>query len=393
MKRLCGPSGDAPRHKRNAFDVLMPSRADSRFSEELWLVARRGYLEWGWGTFKESKDIRVTQTWQCNVSVKTNEMKVWTNIPSAAVPLKVVNETSFNAAHLMSFLQKNVRRGYCEAAVRCAAELMSKSFNQFARRLCIIMVEDVILHPALPLIVWCMVATSKGFVPSPLLVAACLGVVHEISACATKDYWPYDTLEWKRPPRGLYRDMGATPESTLLRCLMLRISFGGTPSDMNVVDQTLSGWCDRFGEKRCLPEPMVTDSSGVIPFGYMTDPPAVFGNGKCISMLQQHFTGCGIPSVLLRRVMYAFNARMLRLDDVPPSGVDYHITEVVATIVHRHPEYTIEEVKLAMWQCSSGINWRRLHARNDSAMEIWDAIEDTAGEYSMRFIAARIGAK
>lgn len=62
---------------------------------------------------------------------------------------------------LKSVLQKSVRRRRPLPAVRVAMELADKSLDDLLRRLPIIMLEDSMLHPDLPLLVWLMVASSK----------------------------------------------------------------------------------------------------------------------------------------------------------------------------------------------------------------------------------------
>lgn len=62
---------------------------------------------------------------------------------------------------LKSTLQKSVRRRRPLPAVRVAMELMDKAMGELLRRLPIIILEDSMLHPDLPLLVWAMVAESK----------------------------------------------------------------------------------------------------------------------------------------------------------------------------------------------------------------------------------------
>ena len=69
-------------------------------------------------------------------------------------------------------MQKAVRRGEVRAAVQCAVEMMRKrdkrgntGFNMLVRRVPVISIEDAVFHRDLPLVVWLVVATSKGFEP------------------------------------------------------------------------------------------------------------------------------------------------------------------------------------------------------------------------------------
>lgn len=62
---------------------------------------------------------------------------------------------------LKSILQKSIRRRRPLPAVRVAMELVDKALGELLRRLPIIILEDSMLHPDLPLLVWLMVAESK----------------------------------------------------------------------------------------------------------------------------------------------------------------------------------------------------------------------------------------
>jgi hypothetical protein len=83
--------------------------------------------------------------------------------------------TSLSASVLKSCLQKNIRRMHPAASVRTASELAShtdkQGFHELIRRLTIIVLEDACLHPALPLLVWLMMANSKGYIPTGELTA------------------------------------------------------------------------------------------------------------------------------------------------------------------------------------------------------------------------------
>ena len=45
--------------------------------------------------------------------------------------------------------------------MRCALELGCRSWSDLIRRLLVIVIEDGILHPDLPLLVWLMMAEAK----------------------------------------------------------------------------------------------------------------------------------------------------------------------------------------------------------------------------------------
>jgi hypothetical protein len=59
-----------------------------------------------------------------------------------------------------SVLQKAIRRGHPLVAVWLSYFMMQRLFVEFIRRLCIIIIEDVMLHPDYGVPVWMMGASS-----------------------------------------------------------------------------------------------------------------------------------------------------------------------------------------------------------------------------------------
>ena len=92
-------------------------------------------------------------------------------------------------SQLKSLLQKNIRLSRPAAAVRSAFQLMSVSVIEFLRRFSIIMLEDAVLHPSLPCIVWLTGALGKksGFVLRQHHVETLLAIVHEVASVGVKD--------------------------------------------------------------------------------------------------------------------------------------------------------------------------------------------------------------
>ncbi|EJK72884.1 hypothetical protein THAOC_05539 [Thalassiosira oceanica] len=91
------------------------------------------------------------------------ELALTSSIPSAsaALPRLVEKHSRLNPSHLKSCLQKSTRRRSGEQAVRVAMELIDRAYDQFIRRLPIIILEDSTLHPDFGLLVWLMIAESK----------------------------------------------------------------------------------------------------------------------------------------------------------------------------------------------------------------------------------------
>mmetsp|Transcript_34819 Transcript_34819/g.68536 ORF Transcript_34819/g.68536 Transcript_34819/m.68536 type:complete len:379 (-) Transcript_34819:847-1983(-) len=73
----------------------------------------------------------------------------------------VVRPSGLSVPVLKSMLQKCVRRRRPMPSVRIAMELAQKSWSDLIRRLPLIVLEDSLLHPDFPLLVWLVVADSR----------------------------------------------------------------------------------------------------------------------------------------------------------------------------------------------------------------------------------------
>lgn len=94
----------------------------------------------------------------------------------------------FSQSMLKSIMQKNVRLQRPEAAVRCGVQLMfTTDFMDLLRRVTIIVIEDAILHPMFPVLVWMVSAGTKGFSFTKEHVNLTLRVLYDVAAIGVKD--------------------------------------------------------------------------------------------------------------------------------------------------------------------------------------------------------------
>ena len=63
---------------------------------------------------------------------------------------------------------------------RVALHLAKDDAAELLRRLCLIVLEDAVAHPALPALVWLMAAQAKGYALTAAHVQLCLTVVYEV---------------------------------------------------------------------------------------------------------------------------------------------------------------------------------------------------------------------
>ena len=78
---------------------------------------------------------------------------------------------------------------------RCALQLMKDNAGEFLRRISIICLEDAILHPDMPLLVWLMCAQAKGYTIGAAAAAACLQIVYQLACMPVRDHYPVHPAE------------------------------------------------------------------------------------------------------------------------------------------------------------------------------------------------------
>ncbi len=166
---------------------------------------------------------------------------------------------------LKSMLQKSVRRRDPERAARLAVRMMTMSLTDFLRRLPIICVEDVGLHPELSCVVWLMAAVSKGYRPPLCLLEFCLAFVTDLCATPVRDiYGPCASQSAARLAKTAHRpsttgEQGSSGVSlltlrslpqgakrTTLVALLMRASYGGMRWDVAMLETYARLWAARF---------------------------------------------------------------------------------------------------------------------------------------------------
>jgi len=225
-----------------------------------------------------------------------------------------------NFAFLKSHLQKSIRRGNDNNAVKTAFHMIKMNPNQFLRRLAIIMIEDVVLHECFSTILWLTIATSNHYFLNTIQVEWLLGVVRILCINPYKDVY---NLEKGRETRlydmlnNRYMDLESNQYS-LLYSLHFRESFGGMKCDKKMLFNFSKLWYHRFKNK------LECDKLDITPI-------------RPISIIIDD----------------------LELHHWELSAIDFHCAKyLLDIIVKKYPEYTQDVVKSLIWNYSSKINYR-----------------------------------
>ena len=153
-----------------------------------------------------------------------------------------LNSPFTKTTYLLSHLQKCIRKMKHTKSVKTAKHLIDLDIISFLRRLPIIMFEDVIPHSSLPIIVWLLIAITKGFKIKKIMIQYLLGVVYFLSNCLKHDEYKFlDNCDYKLIKDNVY-----------LKCLLLRKSYGGMKGDMKMINYFIKLWSDRFEKNETI---------------------------------------------------------------------------------------------------------------------------------------------
>jgi hypothetical protein len=124
-----------------------------------------------------------------NVSAQNQDCKlrIRTNIIPKDNVSDDLNVLPIHHSLLKSMLQKAVRRRLTDTVIRLSFALASISTIELLRRLPIICLEDGFLHPGYPILIWCMVASSKGFILPDYLLSVCIHIIAEVTEARYMD--------------------------------------------------------------------------------------------------------------------------------------------------------------------------------------------------------------
>jgi hypothetical protein len=365
-----------------------------------------------------------------------------TTTHSSLPPRLVQRHSRLSISHLKSCLQKSIRRRQPLPAVRVAMELADKSWTDLIRRLPIVILEDSTLHPDFSLLVWLMIADSKGYIPSRELIVRVMQIVFEMAACPLKDSSEQledasltksitdkgtDNIDNQLTtttsfslcssssdlfPTQQHQDdsRGKECEATI-RSMLLRAQYGGMKCDVDMLHDFAKLWLQRFNNETNPVPNSILGTSSTKDLKWMDVPRIIHTKAreqseKLVTMNIFNPTG----------VVVALNT-----NDVCPAGIDFHCSPVVDHLLSRptlsdclckrlkplasstnsetmYRDWIAGKVKQCIWNYSSGVNRRRpmigsTHKRDcDNILKkVWDDILSSPfDDYVKKFVKDRL---
>lgn len=224
-----------------------------------------------------------------------------------------------NISYLKSHLQKCIRRGNVKLAILTANAFIQLDMQNFLRRLSIILLEDTILSSAFPVIVWLQIINSNGYPLNKSQIEWLYGCVYAMAKSEVRDELFYtstdselDTSPYKASLYKLDKE-----EQSYWMTMWLRKNYGGMKGDMKMINFLRNRWHQRF-LSRTVKVPV--------------------WNIKPISEPSQS----------------------LHNSDWIIAAIDFHcVPQILPNLADRFDKYSEEEIKQAIWFCSSSKNFRR----------------------------------
>lgn len=228
---------------------------------------------------------------------------------------------------LKSNLQKCIRRGLCDKAIKSAYTLLYIDPNHLLRRLPIIMLEDVTITEDLPELVWLMCAVSKKIKITDNIAFRILYVVQHLSYLMTKTDYHIESpsinilmISQKQKYKAIKH---------LILALELRKSYGGLKGDMKMIKNYIY---------------LLYTQNIIIEQGHN-------------SLINKNWI------------------KIVEKKDIIPESIDFHCTNIIQRIRSDIPYYSKTEIKDLLWICRSSINIRKKKKLKESVNKQFQKIK------------------
>lgn len=236
--------------------------------------------------------------------------------------------TYSNKSYLKSHLQKAVRRSCIGKALKTAVHFLDIDPVDFLRRLCIIAIEDALPLDGYSTLVWMMAASSKEYSLTNSHVGWLLGYVHDLAKCGYYEQFGKETIT---PLKSLKLFKQEQAGRNLCYSIMLRHNYGGMRGDKEMCHAATVMWQNRFSTK-----------------------------SRFLTLLERSPIFITFPTAPLHKGEWILAA------------IDFHCYPGICDkLWEKHDIYTTEQIKQAIWHCSSCVTNKRNIAADEGQRQ-WD---------------------
>ena len=273
------------------------------------------YFYWKWGKNAVWTDVEKDGNYKFEINWKdyNHKLVLIGDFPeSPEYKLDQIEDGEFQISIMKSHIQKCVRRKLNIHAVRSSYHLLTIDFNQFIRRINIIMLEDVTLMDSYCNLIWMMLGFStKTWKPLNIHIEWLLGVVHTL--CEVNELIKFDKNNIHLSE--LYLDGLNQEQKSLIYSMQIRKSYGGMKSDTEMIQSIINDKIKEFKNNQSVLK---------IPI-------------KRVSLVMQY----------------------LEFKNYELSGIDFHcVPHIIEKVKEKYPQFYEQEIKSLIWKFRSGINLR-----------------------------------
>lgn len=244
---------------------------------------------------------------------------------------KLFDEKRQLLSFMKSHLQKSIRRQKIKEALLSAKELLILDKNEFLRRICIIMFEDVKLKVYFVNFVWLMVACSKGYNLEEYHLDYIFKYIYDMTKEEEYDKYKYEDERILKTSVDKFIDSVnfnktiSEDKKDILYCIGLRISYGGMGGDVDMLCYYAQQYFDYFKKEENNIKDLDNDSCKDIDAKYV---------------LQLNFE---------------------KIEDFLYQGVDFHCFPGIIKDIKEDTgyKYSDEQIKTCIWEYNSKINSRK----------------------------------
>lgn len=187
-------------------------------------------------------DLKKKINWK--IGKRKYELFIYGILPQDEIIPKNEDLIRYNIPFLKSHLQKCVRRNIIQAGLNTLYSLFHLDYNEFIRRLPIIILEDSLLIEKFPVLIWLLVANPEYKISYKYQLDWLINQIYHIIKSPYKDL--RDKLEIDFNNYLSEINQLQDNQVSILYSIELRKSYGGMNSDIKMLNYFIDKWLKRF---------------------------------------------------------------------------------------------------------------------------------------------------
>ena len=274
-------------------------------------------------------DLKKKINWK--IGKRKYELFIYGILPQDEIIPKKEKLLRYNIPFLKSHLQKCVRRSIIQPGLNTAYSLFHLDYNEFIRRLPIIILEDSLLIEKFPVLIWLLIANPEYRISYKYQLDWLMNQLYHIIKSPYKDFRDKLDMDFNN----YLSEINQLDENQLsiLYSVELRKSYGAMNGDIKMLNYFIDKWLKRFKNNNNI---------------YLQIPKVIFS--KDIKLIEKT----------------PLSYTQLSFDEIELAAIDFHcFPQIIKKIMNNINEYRNingiikldkEIIKKLIWNNSAGIN-------------------------------------